>query len=307
MQSLLILLAILLGIVFPFAHQLTFLIRYTLMVMLFFAFLNVRFDREMLHRNHLAVLAANLLLPLLVYALLRPLGQTPALAAFVVALAPTAAGAPVIAAFLRCRVDFVTTSVLITSPAMAIVIPLLLPHFVAVQTAITVGAVLAPTAAIVFIPLVISQVLRRTLPKVAGRLNRWRGIAFYLFLANVHIASARATRFIGYESSTPWTELLLIAGMIGLLCLLQFQLGERLAHPSLRLENSLALGRKNTMFALWIALTFINPVVALGPIFQILWQNAYNSWQLYEVERRNKVPGAKVPGAQVSGPKNPEK
>jgi BASS family bile acid:Na+ symporter len=149
--------------------------------------------------------------------------------------------------------------------------------------------------------------LRRTLPRLAGRLNRWRGIAFYLFLANVHIASARATRFIGHESDTPWAELLLIAGVIALLCLLQFQLGERMAHPSLRLESSLALGRKNTMFALWVALTFINPVVALGPIFQILWQNAYNSWQLYEVERRDKVPGSKVPDSEVSGPKNPEK
>lgn len=285
MQSLLILLVIVLGIVFPIAHQFTFLIRYTLMVMLFFAFLNVRFSREILQPGHLAVLAANLLLPLLAYWLLHPLGQAPALAAFVVAMAPTAAGAPVIAAFLRCRVEFVTTSVLLTSPTVALILPLLLPYFVEVQTDISVGAILLPTAAIVFIPLVLSQALRRISPQIAGQLNRFRGIAFYLFLANVHIASARATRFIGYETDTPWSTLLLIALVIALLCLVQFQVGARLAGHSGRLESSLALGRKNTMFALWVALTFIDPVVALGPIFYILWQNAYNSWQLFEVER----------------------
>lgn len=284
----LILLAILLGIVFPLAHQLTFLIRYSLMIMLFFAFLNIRFDREVLQRDHFLVLAANIGLPLLLVNLLQPLGPTPALAVFVVAMAPTAAGAPVIAAFLRCRVDFVTTSVLLTSPTIALLLPLLLPLFIEVQVDISVAAILGPTAAIVFIPLLVSQGLRRALPHLAGRLNHFRGIAFYLFLANVHIASARATRFIGYESDTPWKTLLFLAVIIGLLCLLQFQLGERFAQPSLRQESSLALGRKNTMFALWVALTFIDPVVALGPIFYILWQNAYNSWQLYEVERAER-------------------
>ena len=289
----LILLAILLGILFPVAHQLTFLIRYSLMIILFFAFLNIRFDREVLQRDHFLVLAANIGLPLLLVNLLQPLGPTPALAVFVVAMAPTAAGAPVIAAFLRCRVDFVTTSVLLTSPTVALLLPLLLPRFIEVETDISVAAILAPTAAIVFIPLFISQGLRRTLPRFAGRLNGFRGIAFYLFLANVHIASARATRFIGYESNTPWTTLLFLAGVTGLLCLLQFQLGERFAQPALRQENSLALGRKNTMFALWVALTFIDPVVALGPIFYILWQNAYNSWQLYEVERAERKKNAR--------------
>ena len=57
------------------------------------------------------------------------------------------------------------------------------------------------------------------------------------------------------------------------------------------LAGSLALGRKNTMFGLWIALTFVNPMVALGPISYIIMQNAYNSYQIMMVERKEKKVG----------------
>jgi hypothetical protein len=33
-------------------------------------------------------------------------------------------------------------------------------------------------------------------------------------------------------------------------------------------------------FGFWIALTFINPLVAMGPTFYILYHNLYNSWPL---------------------------
>ena len=37
---------------------------------------------------------------------------------------------------------------------------------------------------------------------------------------------------------------------------------------------------------IWVALTFINPLVAMGPTFYILYHNLYNSWQIYRFERR---------------------
>ena len=35
------------------------------------------------------------------------------------------------------------------------------------------------------------------------------------------------------------------------------------------------------MMALWLALTYIDPLTALGPICYILWQNVYNAWEIY--------------------------
>lgn len=35
----------------------------------------------------------------------------------------------------------------------------------------------------------------------------------------------------------------------------------------------------------WLALTFINPLVALGPMFYILYHHIFNSWAIYQFER----------------------
>jgi len=42
-------------------------------------------------------------------------------------------------------------------------------------------------------------------------------------------------------------------------------------------EASQALGQKNLAFVIWISLTFINPLVAMGPTFYILYHHPYNS------------------------------
>lgn len=279
-------LSILAGAVLTLGHELTWLIRYSLIVMLFFTFLGVRFRREMWQSQHAAVLLINILLPLGVYLMLVSWNWTLAMAVFVVGIAPTAAAAPVITSFLRGRVDFVTASVLLTSPVLAIAIPLILPQLLQVKEPIAIEDVLLPITTIVFIPLLLSQTIRRLSRPWTAFLQRFDKVPFYLFLFNVYVASADASIFIRSDQSTGWGALLLIAVCIGGLCILQFQLGARLGRPHFGIETSMALGRKNTMFALWIALTFIDPIVALGPICYIFWQNAYNSWQIYEVERR---------------------
>ena len=68
-----------------------------------------------------------------------------------------------------------------------------------------------------------------------------------------------------------------------------FKLGELLGPTDQKLAGSLALGRKNTMFGLWLALTFVSPLVALGPICYIIIQNTYNSYQILVVEKQQKA------------------
>ena len=63
-------------------------------------------------------------------------------------------------------------------------------------------------------------------------------------------------------------------------------------------ESSQALGQKNNSFVIWIALTFINPLVAMGPTFYVLYHNLYNSFQIYLFEKRRHLrPEAALPVA----------
>ncbi|KAA6308376.1 hypothetical protein EZS27_039945, partial [termite gut metagenome] len=52
-----------------------------------------------------------------------------------------------------------------------------------------------------------------------------------------------------------------------------------------RIISGQALGQKNTILAIWMAHTYLNPLAAVGPGFYVLWQNVINSWQLW---MRNK-------------------
>ena len=49
-----------------------------------------------------------------------------------------------------------------------------------------------------------------------------------------------------------------------------------------------ALGQKNTAFAIWIACTYLTPISSVGPGCYILWQNIFNSWEIwhYSVARK---------------------
>ena len=46
-----------------------------------------------------------------------------------------------------------------------------------------------------------------------------------------------------------------------------------------------SLGQKNTVFAIWMGYTFLNPVTALAGGFYSLWHNLVNSWQLWRVRK----------------------
>ena len=54
------------------------------------------------------------------------------------------------------------------------------------------------------------------------------------------------------------------------------------------MEGSLALGRKNTMLSIWIALEYINPPTVLAPMLYILLQNVFVAGQIVYVERQDR-------------------
>ncbi len=288
-QSILILGATVLGLIFPQGHHLTFLIEYALMLMLLFAFLEIKFQRNIFTQSHLIIAAANLMLPLIFYLLLLPFGQTWALIAFICGIAPTAAAAPVLANFMHSDVSYVAAAVIITHLVVALSIPVLLPLLMPVEQPISLWEVLIPVLKVVGVPLIITGLIKSIKPSVASNLLRFKILSFYLFLLNVWIACAEATYFLENDGREHLQSLLPILGLTTVICFMLFKVGEYLGPGNDRLAGSLALGRKNTMFGLWLALTFIGPLVALGPICYIIVQNAYNSYQILMVEKQRRA------------------
>jgi BASS family bile acid:Na+ symporter len=47
-----------------------------------------------------------------------------------------------------------------------------------------------------------------------------------------------------------------------------------------------SVGQKNTIFAIWLSLNFLDPVASIAPTAYIVWQNLINSYQIWKYNKR---------------------
>ena len=278
-----------LGAVFPQAHVFSFLVQYLLMVMLFFSFLDIRFTPQTFQKSVMWVLLANVAVGFFSYALLIYFDSTFALAAFMTAIAPTAIAAPVIMSFIRGQVEYVVAAVLLTNISSALVIPVALPFLLETQVRISVWEVLEPVLVVMFVPLILARLVSYLPSEKQEFLHKGKRFSFVLWLINLFLISANASNFLRNEDSSSFSTLLVIALISLVLCIVNFGLGALLGGRQNWQEASQSLGQKNLSFVIWIALTFINPLVAMGPTFYILYHHLYNSWSIYRFEKRRHL------------------
>ena len=288
-KGLSLLVTMLLGWLVPQAHVFSYLIQYLLMVMLFFAFLDIELKPRGFQKSVLWVLLANVAVAFLGYALLSHFDLMLALAAFMTAIAPTAIAAPVIIGFIQGEVEFVVASVLLTNLASALVIPLALPSLLGKVVQISVWEVLQPVLVVMFVPLLLTQLVSR-LPEDAQKvIRKGKVTSFPIWLVNLFIISAKAADFLRNDNTNSTAMLGIIALVSLTICIVNFGVGALLGGRERWQEASQALGQKNLSFVVWIALTFINPLVAMGPTFYILYHHLYNSWLIYQFEKGRAV------------------
>ena len=277
-----------LGALFPQAHVFSFLIQYLLMVMLFFSFLDIEFRLQTFQKSILWILFANIMVAFISYALLASFDTTLALTAFMTAIAPTAIAAPVIMSFIKGHIEYVVAAVLVTNISSAIIIPVTLPFLLGAQVniQISVWEVLEPVVIVMFVPLILARLVSYIPMGTRRFLRTGKRFSFAIWLLNLFLISANASSFLRQEDAGSLSTLLVIALISLVLCMINFGLGAVLGGRQNWQEASQSLGQKNLSFVIWIALTFINPLVAMGPTFYILFHHLYNSWSIYRFEKQ---------------------
>ncbi|MBA4405651.1 hypothetical protein C0389_00070 [bacterium] len=289
MKTILLLFAITLGILFPYGHQYTFLIRYFLMLMLFFSFLDVRLEKEIIRSSHFIILAAIIFTSIAAYFLLKPISIVLAQTAFITAIAPTAIAAPVIISLKKKNVEYVTFSLLLNNVVIALLIPFLLPALMKSDMDISVTKVLLPVVITLTIPFFIAQFIKYTFPVFWKALIGWKDSSFYILILNIYIATSEASHYINSELTSNIGIVLYIALTSAGLCILFFALGWIIGGKEFAAEASQSLGQKNNAFTIWLSLSFVNPLAVIGPVFYVFVQNIYISWELYKHNASSNV------------------
>ncbi len=288
-KGIILLLIIALGALLPQLHIFTFMIQYLLMIMLFLAFLDLKFTTRMVHKNIAGVLLANIVIAFAGYAFLAPVNTTLALAAFMTGIAPTAIAAPVMVDLIKRKVDYVIAAVLVTNIVVALVIPLSLPYLLGSNVHISILEVLKPVLIVMFTPMLLSRLFILLPNGAQAVIRKGKAASFWIWSLNLLIVSANASHFLRTQNAN-LTNLLMQIALTGLvICIINFGLGALIGGRDYWQEASQSLGQKNLSFVIWVSLAFINPMVAMGPTFYVLYHHIYNSWVIYQYERKRAL------------------
>ncbi len=257
-------------------------------LMLFFTFCRVKPSQMKPSMLHLWLLLFQAVACVAVYFALLPLNEVVAQGAMVCVLAPVAMAAVVIAGMLGADVATMATYSLLCNMAIALLAPVVLAF--TGSGACSFAQILARIAPLLVMPFAAAQFCRFVFPKAA----RWMGdhsqISFYLWLLSLIVIIGRTTAFIIDLRGADRGVELALAGVALVLCLLQFKTGRMLGR---RYGDATAggqsLGQKNTVLAVWMAQSFLNPLSSIAPTAYIVWQNFVNSYQIWRKDRERQI------------------
>ena len=146
--------------------------------------------------------------------------------------------------------------------------------------------ILARIAPLLIMPFAAAQFCRFLLPKTAKWIGDHSQISFYMWLASLLVIIGRTTAFIiDLRDASLATELWLAFAALAI-CLGQFKVGRMLGRrygdaPA----GGQSLGQKNTVLAVWMAQSFLDPISSIAPTAYIVWQNFVNSYQIWRKDR----------------------
>jgi len=289
--------------------------------MLFFTFCKINPLDLRLHKWHWVTLAAQMLFSFATYALVLRFTADPILAQGLLMcfIMPTATAAPIIAGKMGGSIQNLTTFTLLSNFATAIIVPATFPLIYPAADMSFWPAfllILSRVAPLLLGPFFAAWALRL--------IYQWRtkkefvlpvkiAVApFYLWVCSIIVLSSVVTETVVNNFQAQISNMLILLACSFFICLLQFGLGKLIGYylpaPSKgrdyqdvlinpaaapttmagvsSITAGQAFGQKNTSLGVWMANTFLDPLSSLGAAAYIIWQNLFNSLQLFVVAHK---------------------
>lgn len=283
--------AMLVGVIlYPLIISLSFLTPYLIFVMLLLTFCKVSPKELRIKPLHLWLLAIQIFGAMVVYLLLFQWNKIVAEGVMVCIICPTATAAAVITHKLGGSAASLTTYTLLANIGAAIAVPVLFPL---IESHADLSfwdsflIILSKVFPLLICPFITAWFLAKFLPKVHQKLLQYHELAFYLWGVSLAIVTAQTFYSLLNDPADGMTEIWIAVGAL-IACCLQFFLGKTLGSVyNDRISGGQALGQKNTILAIWMAHTYLNPLSSIGPGSYVLWQNIINSWQLWKKRKRD--------------------
>ena len=259
--------------------------RLVIALLLFFQFVQISPHDIRLHRWHLGALLFQVLGFILFAALsaLTPEGPVRILleCAMICLICPCAAAAGVITRKLDGDLAGTVTYLCLTNLAATFLIPMIRPASDLGFWAYVLRIALK-VFPILVLPGLLAWVIRYTTHKLQRRLMRFAPNSFYIWFFGLSLAMVLASHalFTNYPGDGALIGIILVSVST---CFLQFFAGRRIGKGRVNaITAGQSLGQKNTGFLIWLGYNYLTPVTSVAGGLYAIWQNLFNSWELYE-------------------------
>lgn len=244
------------------------------------------------------LLSVQILGAIAAFILIKPFSEDIAQGAFICIFCPTATAAPVITGILGGSITLLATYSLISNISVALLAPFLF-SLIGTESNIefshsifTIGSKVFP---LILSPLALALLFRAYMPKAHKQIANRQSLSFYLWTLALIIVVGNAVSFIMKEPADKIPEMIAIALVSLVACCLQFYVGRKIGRRfGDKISGAQGLGQKNTVLAIWMALTYLNPISSVGPAAYVAWQNTINSIQLYYKGKNEKTRVSKL-------------
>lgn len=258
--------------------------------MLLITYCRISFREIRITGMHWKLIAVQIFGSLALFFMLYPLSPDIAEGTFICVFCPTATAAPVITGMLGGSITTLVAYSLLSNITVALLAPFIF-SFMGVHAEISfleslviIGEKVVP---LLILPLLCAIALQYALPKAHSFLSSRQSLSFYLWAVSLFLVIGKAVTFIIEQGSEYVLLEVAIAGCALAVCLMQFKVGRLIGKRyGDKVSGGQGLGQKNTVLAIWMALTYLNPVASVGPAAYVVWQNIINSWQLWRKDQK---------------------
>lgn len=228
------------------------------------------------------------------YALLKLLNVNEIIAEGVLigVLCPVAASVAVVSTMLGADRNTVTSYSVIGNLVVSIVAPIYFSFIGVNQDMPFIESflqILRRIGTVIGLPFVVALALQFWWPKANKALARYKGLAFYFWAVALFLTLGQTIHFIFLNGKGNWNSILWLGVSALLFCIIQFGLGKWIGHKyGDTIAGGQLLGQKNSAMGIWMANHYLHPLASVYLAFYSIFQNLFNSWQIWYYERQKK-------------------
>lgn len=200
-------------------------------------------------------------------------------------LCPVASSVTVVASMLGADPVRTTTYTIIGNLLVAFTAPVYISLITETAGVSLLGSfilIFCKIAIVIALPFFAVLLLQKFLPGLNNRIAAYKHWSFYLWAFALFVTIGQTADFVvmrwhGDVRNVFWL------GVVSLfICLIQFSAGRLIGrHYNDKIAGGQLLAQKNSAMGIWIINTFLNPIASVAMAFYSIWQNIFNSWQIY--------------------------